>query len=323
MTAAVNAASVAATSLDRPADRDLNRQLFEDLSRQVEAFDPARLPRLSPLAARLSGMNVSEIGSARELCRLIEHEPALVARLIGLANSVAFGVPGKSFNTLEQALLRIGLHQSAQICFALLCSQAMGHVFAPRWRSVLWVHALCTAATANKLARELEICDPNDAYLGGLIYDIGLMGLECVQPGTLDALAEAADAEDRPMREIEDERVGAARDGLARTLLSSWSIPAPITEAVSSRTLSSMAQDSMPAVLWCADQMARSRTLVEGIYLDEALPLPLHICTQDALPDAFYSACSLTPAEAIQIEARVVSQVQALRAMASMIARIR
>jgi hypothetical protein len=213
MAAAVNTApsSPAAPSTDCSVDLAIERQLFENLQHRVETFDPARLPRLSPLAARLSGMNVGEIDSPREFCRLIEHEPMLVARLIGLANSVAFGVPGKHFNTLEQALVRIGLHQSAQICFALLCSQAMGSTIAPRWRSALWVHALCTAASANKIARELETCDPNDAYLGGLIYDIGLMALECVQQGTLDAIATTAQGEGRPLRQVEDERAGDAR----------------------------------------------------------------------------------------------------------------
>jgi len=324
MAAAVNTApsSLAAPSPDCSVDLAIERQLFENLQHRVEAFDPARLPRLSPLAARLSGMNVGEIDSPREFCRLIEHEPMLVARLIGLANSVAFGVPGKHFNTLEQALVRIGLHQSAQICFALLCSEAMGSTIAPRWRSALWVHALCTAASANKIARELETCDPNDAYLGGLIYDIGLMALECVQQGTLDAIATTAQGEGRSLRQVEDERAGDARDQLARTLLASWSMPVPIIDAVTRRSLSSMDQDSMPAVLWCADHMARSRDLVEGIYLDEEPPLPLQVCTQEGLPDAFFSACSLTPDEAVRIEARVASQVQALRAMASMFAQI-
>jgi|LNFM01.1.fsa_nt_gb HD-like signal output (HDOD) protein len=321
--AASPVASIPAAPPDRSGDAAIERQLFENLRHRVDAFDPARLPRLSPLAARLSGMNVSEIGSAREFCRLIEHEPVLVARLIGLANSVAFGVPGKRFNTLDQALMRVGLHQSAQICFALLCNQAIGNAIAPRWRNALWVHALCTAASANKIARELESCDPNDAYLGGLIYDIGLMALECVQAGTLDAVAAKAEAEGRPMREVEDEVAGEARDRLSRTLLASWSMPTPIIDAVSRRSLSTMDQDSMPAVLWCADHMARSRKLVEGIYLDEEPPLPLPICSEEALPDAFYTACSLAPAEVVKIEARVASQVQALRAMASMFAQIR
>jgi len=247
----------------------------------------------------------------------------LVARLIGLANSVAFGVPGRRFNTLEQALMRIGLHQSAQICFALLCSQAVGDTVAPRWRNALWVHALCTAAAGNKIARELDTCDPNDAYLGGLIRDIGLMALECVQPGTLDTLAARAQAEERPMREIEDEQVGEARDRLARTLLSSWSMPALIVDAVTCRSLAAIEQDSMPAVLWCADHLARARGLVVALYGDESPPLPLDLCSEEALPDAFHTVCSLAPAEVVKIEARVASQVQALRAMASMFSHIR
>jgi len=321
MASTASAASItpAGTELIGDADEDL----FKSLPRQVETFDPARLPRLSPLAARLSGMNVSEIGSAREFCRLIEHEPVLVARLIGLANSVAFGVPGRRFNTLEQALMRVGLHQSAQICFALLCSQAMGGKIAPHWRNALWVHALCAAASAHKIARELGTCDPNDAYLGGLIYDIGLMALECVQANTLDAIANAAQTEARPFREVEEDRVGAARDRLTRTLLTSWSMPVQIVDAVACRALGSMGQDSMPAILWCADHMARSRRLVEAIYADEEPPLPLEICSEETLPAAFQTACSLAAADVLKIESRVTSQVQALRSMAAMFTQVR
>jgi hypothetical protein len=79
----------------------------------------------------------------------------------------------------------------------------------------------------------------------------------------------------------------------------------------------------MPAILWCADLMARSRSLVEGIYSDEQPPLPLEICTQASLPDAFHVACSLAPAETVKIEARVANQVQALRAMAAMFVQVR
>jgi HD-like signal output (HDOD) protein len=304
------------------ADASVDEQLFSSLSHSVDAFDPSRLPRLSPLAGRLASMNVSEISSAREFSRMIEHEPALVARLIGLANSVAFGVPGRRFNTLEQALMRIGLHQSAQICFALLCNQSMGKTLSVRWRGALWVHALSTAASAHKIARELESCDPNDAYLGGLIYDIGLMALECVQPQMLDALEAAATAEQRTLRDVEDERVGNARDRMARKLLLNWSMPNTIIEAVCTRSLSRMDQDSMPAVLWCADRMARSRSLVAAIYGEEAPPLALDICSEEALPEAFHTACSLAPAEAVKIQTRVASQVQALRAMAAMFSQI-
>jgi HD-like signal output (HDOD) protein len=305
---------------DRPGGTATEGLSRDSLTQRIEAFDPARLPRLSPLAARLSRIRVSEDTSAREFCRLIEHDPVLVARLIGLANSVAFGAPGRHANTLEQALLRIGLQHSAQVCFALLCNEAIGHAIAPRWRNALWVHALCTAASASRIARALDSCDPNDACLGGLIYDIGLMALECVQAGTLDTMAATAQAEGRPLHDVEDELAGAARDRLAHDLLASWSMPEPIIDAVSRRSPATMPRDSMPAVLWCADQMARSRRLVEGIYLDEEPPLPLSICTAHTLPEAFFSACSLDPDQAVGIEAQVASQVQALRAMASMCA---
>jgi HD-like signal output (HDOD) protein len=317
MAAAAN--PLACTSITAP-DRSGGRA---GAGRLADAFDPARLPRLSPLAARLSRIQVSEGTSAREFCRLIEHDPVLVARLVGLANSVAFGAPGKHANTLEQALLRVGLQQSAQICFALLCSQAIGHAIPPRWRSALWVHALCTAASATRIARALGTCDPNDAYLGGLIYDIGLMALECLQVGTLDALAAAAEAEGRLLHEVEDALAGEARDQLAREILASWSMPAPIIDAVSRRSPSPIQRDSMSAVLWCADHLAHSRRLVEGIYLDEEPPLPLSICTEETLPATFFSTCSLDPDEAVKIEAQVANQVQALRAMASMCAQIR
>ena len=218
--------------------------------------------------------------------------------------------------------MRIGLHQSVLISLALLCSQSIGTAVSARWRSALWAHALCTAALCHKIARELGSCEPNDAYLGGLIYDIGLMAVECVQGGTLDALEAAALAEGRTLREVEDERVGAVRDELARHLLTNWSVPSRIIDAVCTRALPKMQRDSMPAVLWCADRLARARPLVEAVYADDEPPFDLAICSEQNLPEAFRSVCSLSPIEVQKIQERVAGQVQALRAMASMFAHV-
>ena len=115
---------------------------------------------------------------------------------------------------------------------------------------------------------------------------------------------------------------GGTANSDTHTLLENWSLPAPIIAAVTSRTLGSMDQNSMGAILWCADRMARSRVLVEAIYADEEPPLPISLCSDQRLPDAFFTACSIAPHDAARIEARVGSQVQALRSMAAMFAQI-
>lgn len=286
------------------------------LSERLDALDLTALPRVSPVASKLAALKPSELESTRVFCAIIEQEPICVARLIGLANSVAFGIPGKKFNALDQAVNRIGLERAAQTAFGMLCGQALNKGLSPQWREFLWLHAMAVAHGASMLAVKAAPAERANAYLAGMIYDIGTLVVECMQPGTLDLLLETAVARDMKLGQVEHVMLGRARRAVSTALLRKWSLPEEITAAVAEREYDMIEPDSLSAILAVADELARSEVVMGAVYADVKAPFPLDSIMLDGVSDRIASLLSIDAGTIESIGERLSNQVVALRATA-------
>lgn len=291
------------------------------LSERLEGLDLNALPRVSPVATKLAALNPSELQSVREFCGIIEQEPICVARLIGLANSVAFGVPGKKFNALDQAVNRIGLERAAQTAFGMLCGQAINKGLSPAWREFLWLHAMAVAHGASMISTKVAPGERANAYLAGMIYDIGALVIECLQPGTLDILLETAVAREMKLGQVEHVMLGKARRAVSTALLRKWSLPEEIIGAVAEREHDMIEPDSLSAILAVADELARCQVVLGAVYADAEPPFPLDAIVLDAVSERTASLISLDPDTIADIGERLSSQVMALRATAESFSR--
>ena len=286
------------------------------LSERLDALDLTALPRVSPVASKLAALKPSELESTKVFCAIIEQEPICVARLIGLANSVAFGIPGKKFNALDQAVNRIGLERAAQTAFGMLCGQALNKGLSPQWREFLWLHAMAVAHGASMLAVKAAPAERANAYLAGMIYDIGTLVVECLQPGTLDLLLETAVARDMKLGQVEHVMLGKARRAVSTALLRKWSLPEEITAAVAEREYDMIEPDSLSAILAVADELARSEVVMGAVYADVKAPFPLDSIMLDGVSERMASLLSIDAGTIESIGERLSNQVVALRATA-------
>lgn len=286
------------------------------LSDRLDALDLNTLPRVSPVASKLAALNPSEMESTKVFCAIIEQEPICVARLIGLANSVAFGIPGKKFNALDQAVSRIGLERAAQTAFGMLCGQALNKGLSPQWREFLWLHAMAVAHGASMLATKAAPAERANAYLGGMIYDIGTLVIECLQPGTLDLLLETAVARGMKLGQVEHVMLGKARRAVSTALLRKWSLPDEIIAAVAERDFDLIEPDSLAAILAVADELARSEVVMAAVYSEVEPPFPLDAIMLDGVSERTASLLSLDAGVIETVGERLSNQVMALRATA-------
>ncbi|MCA3105795.1 MAG: HDOD domain-containing protein [Rhodocyclaceae bacterium] len=286
------------------------------LSERLDSLDLTALPRISPVASKLAALKPSELESTKVFCAIIEQEPICVARLIGLANSVAFGIPGKKFNALDQAVNRIGLERAAQTAFGMLCGQALNKGLSPQWRDFLWMHAMAVAYGASMLATKVAPAERANAYLAGMIYDIGTLVIECLRPGTLDLLLETAVAREMKLGQVEQVMLGKARRAVSTALLRKWSLPDEITGAVAEREVDVIEPDSLSAILAVADELARSEVVMSAVYADTAAPFPLEAVMLDCVSDRTASLLSIDADVIETIGERLSNQVVALRATA-------
>ncbi len=124
--------------------------------------------------------------------RLVQAEPLLSARVVAIANSVAFNRSGREITDVRTAVLRLGFRTVRALATALVTRQLAGGASAGPAQdqaAQLWGHTAHVAALAHVIARRVTKQDPETAMFAGIIHEVGgfyLLSRAKDFPGLLD-----------------------------------------------------------------------------------------------------------------------------------------
>lgn len=274
------------------------------------------LPPLSPLASTLLELDWEEADAEQRLLRVVESDPALGARLLATANSVGFAAPGVQYQTIVAAVRRIGLRRAIHLATSLLFAGPLGHRLAPPLNRALWLHALTLAYAAQELARLKRLPEPNAVYFVGLVHDLGYLAMEYLRPGSLGRIAAAAPA--APSLEAAEAGVfGLAHHEVAAQLLEQWGVPADLVAPVRAHHDGGFAADSLAAILFGAEQLARSAAVAEILYAGLEHPFAGLTIERADLQRLCAEQLALDGAAVELLSARIIDQVASLREAAA------
>ena len=97
----------------------------------------------------------------------------------------------------------------------------------------LLLHSLAVACCAKRIAElTLGWTDPEFAYFGGLLHDVGKFAIEETMPKSLARMVEEATAESESLHRIEYRHLGTDHALLGKRLARKWRFPAPISNAI-------------------------------------------------------------------------------------------
>ncbi len=156
----------------------VEKEILESLERIVKSNQSgANLVRRMPgLVPQLLQSLRSENFSVGELSRKISNDVVLVAAIIRLANSSYYN-PIQSITSIEHAVMVLGQNGLRQlitsVAFKPIIDMNSGHftkLVAPR----IWDQS-ARCAVANRLLAADESVDPFEAFLAGLIQNVGLI----------------------------------------------------------------------------------------------------------------------------------------------------
>ncbi len=159
--------------------------LARDAIKSVTAL--ATLPEVT---ARIIATVENPRSSAANLHKIITHDPALVTRILKLVNSAFYGLPGQ-VGSIDRAIVLLGLNAVKNIAIAASLGQLFRGVrlcdkFSAR---DLWTHCIAVAVAGRELAKGLKLHLVDEAFLGGMIHDAGILvcasGLAGKDPGDL------------------------------------------------------------------------------------------------------------------------------------------
>jgi len=136
----------------------------------------AEISTLPQVALRVIEVAGDPEAGAMELKRVVEADPSLSARVIRLANSASTGAVARIQN-LQHAISYLGLNQVRNLALTASVSDVFKHdgTIGPYRRHALWRHLVSVAIAARLAARRCGILNFEDAFLAGLLHDIGII----------------------------------------------------------------------------------------------------------------------------------------------------
>ena len=183
---------------------------------------------LPEVTARIVATVEDPKSNAAQLNRIVTHDPALVTRILKIVNSAFYGLPGQ-IASVERAIVLLGINAIKNIAVAaslgkLFKGVKLGAGFAPR---DLWTHCIAVAVTSRDLARQMRVPLVDEAFLAGMIHDVGLLVSLQVFPEKLVETCERAKAQETPFCDIEQALMQMDHQQLGQTLCEMWKFPRP------------------------------------------------------------------------------------------------
>ena len=127
-----------------------------------------RVPVLPKAALRVLNLMHDRSTTLTALAEAASMDPATAALVVRLANSTLFGA-GTRISTLSQAIGRLGFATSQKIVIVAALQPIFG---SPKLHEV-WRHSLQVADLSEQMALRAGSIDPAQAYLVGLVHDVG------------------------------------------------------------------------------------------------------------------------------------------------------
>jgi HD-like signal output (HDOD) protein len=194
------------------------------------------LPAIPLIAQKILSLKLISDEGEVALLKLVEQDPLLSAKVIGLSNAPMFGAMHKIMSVRDAAaVLGIKRVKMIALSFAMMSSMAQRHTGSLDVKH-LWQHSLIVAMAMHTLALGmLEERRPpdDDIFLAGLLHDIGFLVLNYIDPSLSDTFqTRLARENNRPMEEIEAEMLDMSHSELGAELGQYWNLPASIVSVL-------------------------------------------------------------------------------------------
>ena len=164
--------------------------------------------------------------NAADVAQSLSRDEGLVLRVLKLANSAAYGQT-RSISNISEAIALLGYKSVSNIILAATVYSAMdkGLTGYALDRGELWRHSLMVAYTARYLAKLTGKVSTEDAYVGGLLHDIGKVILNDYVRFGYGIIVKMVEEKHIPFTEAEWEVLGFDHAMIGEILVSLWEMP--------------------------------------------------------------------------------------------------
>ncbi|MES1981794.1 MAG: HDOD domain-containing protein [Pseudomonadota bacterium] len=208
------------------------------LNLRLAVYSLDALPAMPAIAQKLLALKMGSEEDEAHILALIEQDPQISAKILGLANSALIGAARNTINLSEAALL-LGLARIRSISISIAIMSLMSKLPAGRLdMNRLWLHSFGVAFAMLAIARAMPLKTrpaEEHIFLAGMLHDIGYLALAVLDPKHSNKLqAHMAAEPEREVTDIERQILEIHHDELGAALAQHWHLPEPIVAVLRS-----------------------------------------------------------------------------------------
>ena len=190
------------------------------------------LPSLPHILLKLLEACNQDTGSLDKISEIVHKDPSLSAKILRLVNSAYFGLPQR-VEDVRQAVVLIGMNGVKNVAVCACVYEAFHKTRGNGGFDLkrFWWHSLRCAFLTKRIAEEVRFNQPDEAFLSGLLHDIGKLVLWVNFRKDYEELLEGSEGE--PDRLLEGEaRLGATHCEIGAWLLDRWHLQSVVSDPI-------------------------------------------------------------------------------------------
>ncbi|MFA5880997.1 MAG: HDOD domain-containing protein [Eubacteriales bacterium] len=201
------------------------------------------LPALPQITYRVLKLTSDPKTSIAELANTIVKDQVLTAKVLRMANSVYYGYARRIYS-ISEALIILGFSTVRNLVLAasvytVMDKELQGY-FLPK--GDLWKHCMSTALIARSLAKKVNYELPDQAFIAGLLHDIGKIVLNTYMKESFHSVIEKVNKENIPFMDAEQQILGFDHAIVGSRVAEKWNLPQELVEAIASHHSPSRAE---------------------------------------------------------------------------------
>lgn len=207
------------------------------------------LPALPEVVVRVMRMAEDPRSDAQGIARVIATDQAMAARVLKLANSAFYGLP-RRVGTLSEAVVILGFRTIKNLAIAASTFELLNREIAGYWlqRGELWRHSLACAIGAQLIARRARLPVSEEAFVAGLLHDIGKVAIDLFVRAQFDQIMERALHDRIPFVEAEQAVLGFNHAMAGGLIAEKWNLPPLLVSVIKYHHQPSSAPDRDPMI---------------------------------------------------------------------------
>ena len=230
---------------------------------------PGSLKRISSIIEKPS-VTLDQIG------RFISNDPALTTKVLKMVNSAIYGFPGR-ISSISHAIMLLGLNVVKGLLLGVSVFEIM-----EKMMSGLWAHSLGCAIAAREIANKLNLKDPEEVAVAGLLHDIGKVIMILEYQKAYEEIIKEASTEECLIYDAEKTFFTETHTTVGMWLAGKWNFPRKLVEVIAYHHTPQLSRLAVKetAIVHLADILVRARGI--GFAGDHFVP-PLNTAAFETL----------------------------------------